>query len=306
MRPGRLYYGGPRPGPFSVPLKIALGSISAENLQARYCMRLLILVGVGFLGSGLWAQTSPSPYDAETIVRRSVEANAINYKSLPQLDYFKVERGEDGRTRTFEELMLFGSRYSRLLAIDGQPLSPERQRDERTKLSKAIQARMNESPAERKKRVATYKSERERDQLMLNEMANAFDFKLAEDERLGPWDVYVLKAKPRRGYKPPNTRAKVLTGMEGTLWIEKNTFQWVKVEAQVIRPVSIEGFLARVEKGTRFELTQMPVRENLWLPQHFSMSARARILFLFTKRDEEDESYYGYHPAAHTEPDSAP
>jgi len=30
--------------------------------------------------------------------------------------------------------------------------------------------------------------------------------------------------------------------MEGKLWIDEKTFQWVKVEATVIRPVSIEGF----------------------------------------------------------------
>jgi hypothetical protein len=41
----------------------------------------------------------------------------------------------------------------------------------------------------------------------------------------------------------------VLTGMEGKLWIDEKTFQWVKVEATVIRPVSIEGFLAEVEPG---------------------------------------------------------
>jgi hypothetical protein len=42
--------------------------------------------------------------------------------------------------------------------------------------------------------------------------------------------------------------------MEGTLWIDKKTFQWVKVEATVIRPVSIAGFLAQVQTGRRFEL----------------------------------------------------
>ena len=55
-------------------------------------------------------------------------------------------------------------------------------------------------------------------------------------------------------YEPPNNEAKVLTGMEGMLWIDKTTFQWVKVEATVIQPVSIAGFLAQVQPGTCFEL----------------------------------------------------
>lgn len=54
----------------------------------------------------------------------------------------------------------------------------------------------------------------------------------------------------------------MLRGMEGELWIDEATFQWVKVQARVIRPVSIEGFLARVEPGTRFELEKMPVADQ--------------------------------------------
>jgi hypothetical protein len=115
------------------------------------------------------------------------------------------------------------------------------------------------------------------------------------EQRLGAQDVYVLKATPRPGYKPPNTEAKVLTGMEGKLWIDKQTFQWVKVEATVIHPVSIGGFLAEVEAGTHFELEKMPVADSIWLPKHFAMKSRAKILFLFTRKSQSDETYSGYH-----------
>jgi hypothetical protein len=64
---------------------------------------------------------------------------------------------------------------------------------------------------------------------------------------MGPYNVYVLRATPRKGYQPPNMQSQALLGMEGQLWIDKKTFQWVKVTARVIRPVSIEGILAQVE-----------------------------------------------------------
>jgi len=54
-----------------------------------------------------------------------------------------------------------------------------------------------------------------------------------------------------------------------------------KSAGTVIRPVVIEGFLARVEPGTRFELEKMPVAGDIWLPSP----------------SEEDETYYGYHKA---------
>jgi len=64
-----------------------------------------------------------------------------------------------------------------------------------------------------------------------------------------------------------------------------------------MRPVSIEGFLARVEPGTRFQLEKAPVTTDVWLPKHFSMRARAKVLFLFRHNGEENETYFNYHKA---------
>ena len=71
-------------------------------------------------------------------------------------------------------------------------------------------------------------------------MTTAFDFGLVGKRVLNGHKVYVLKATPRKGYNPPDRDSEVLTGMQGTLWIDQQTFQWVKVEAHVIHPVRIE------------------------------------------------------------------
>jgi len=85
--------------------------------------------------------------------------------------------------------------------------------------------------------------------------------------------------------------------MRGTLWIDKDSFQWVKVAADVVHPVFIAGFLARVEPGTRFEVEKAPVADGVWLPTHFAMKSRANILFVLTHRENEDETYFDYHKA---------
>ena len=41
----------------------------------------------------------------------------------------------------------------------------------------------------------------------------------------------------------------------------------------------------------------MPVTNNIWLPEHFAMKSQARILFLFTQKSQDDETYFGYHTA---------
>jgi hypothetical protein len=88
--------------------------------------------------------------------------------------------------------------------------------------------------------------------------------------------------------------------MEGTLWIDRDTSQWVEVEAHVTRPVRIVGFLAEVEPGTHFELEKKPVagNENIRMAAQFSMKSRARVMLLFPHHAEEDDTFFDYHKPA--------
>lgn len=231
---------------------------------------------------------------AETIIQNSVQANARDWNADPEYSCFERDREPDGGTKTFEDLMISGSPYQRLVAVNGKPLSHERQEQERQKLQQAIATRQNESPQSRAARIAKFEKDRKRDRLLIEQLTEGFKFKLTGEQKLDGHDVYVLKATPRPGYQPPNMDTQVLKGMEGRLWIDKKTYQWVRVEARVIHPVSIEGFLAQVEPGTEFELEKKPVEDDIWLPKHYSMRAHAKIFFLFGHRSQDDETYYGY------------
>jgi hypothetical protein len=236
--------------------------------------------------------------DVATIIQRSVEVSNADWQAAPQYDHFERDRQPDGGTRTCEVMMIHGSDYQRLVAVNGQPLAPEDQAKEQQRLEQVIAQRQAESPSQRAQRIAKYERDRKRDHMLMEQLVVAFDFKLLGEQKLGPYDVYELQATPRRGYRPPNTETKVLTGMEGKLWIDKQTYQWVKVEAEVLHPVSIAGFLAQVQPGTRFELEKVPVDDGIWLPKHFSMKAHAKVLFFFSHRTQEDETYFDYHKAS--------
>jgi hypothetical protein len=125
-------------------------------------------------------------------------------------------------------------------------------------------------------------------------LTKAFDFKYTGTRKLRGFTVWQLKATPRPGYNPPNMHAQVLPGMQGELWIDQKTYQWVKVTARVIHPVSIEGFLARVEPGTRFELEMSPVEGDVWQSTHFSMKSQAKVLFVFSHNAQQDSTYFDY------------
>jgi hypothetical protein len=235
--------------------------------------------------------------DVETIISRSVAANERDWRSAANYDFVE-EDGTGDQSKTYEVHMILGSPYRKLVKVHGQDLSAEERQKEQQKMQDEVAHRRKESPSERQKRISQYEKERARDHLLLSQITKAFDFSLTGTRTVDGYRVYVLRATPRKGYMPPNREAEVLTGMEGELSIDTKTFQWVRVSAAVLRPVSIEGFLARVEPGTRFELENMPVAPGIWLPKHYSMRAQAKILSVINHESSDEERYFGYRKSA--------
>lgn len=234
--------------------------------------------------------------DVTTIIQKSVEANRRDFEAAPHFENKELSK-KPGSTKTYLDLMIEGTPYRRLIAVNGQPLSADQQKAEQEKEERERQKRKSESQDERKSRIAKYDRERRRDNEMMDQLTQAFDFKLTGKQRLRGFNVYVLKATPKPGYKPINMSSQVLPGMAGQLWIDQATYQWVKVMAQVIHPVSIEGFLAQVEPGTRFEVEKAPVGDGkVWQFSHFAVNSNAKVLFMFNHDSQEDDTYWDYRP----------
>jgi hypothetical protein len=235
--------------------------------------------------------------NVETIVQRSVEALKRDWVADRQFDYTERDQ-EKGGSKTYEVTMLFGSPYQRLIEVNGRPLGPSEKAQEQKKFEEAVRERRNETPEKRSERVSKFEAERNRDHTMMEQLTTAFDFQLLGSHKLKGHRVYVLGAKPRKGYHPPNRDSQVLTGMEGKLWIDRASYQWVRVEAQVMHPVRIEGIVAEVEPGTEFELEKMPVSGDVWLTTHFSMKSNAKVMLLLPHRTQEDITYSNYHKSS--------
>lgn len=237
--------------------------------------------------------------DVASIIQKSVEANDRDWSAAPQYDYFVRDRTPQGY-KTYKVTYVLGTPYQRLVEVNGKKLDAGEEAEQEKKYQQMLSQRRSESPEQKAQRIAKYNADRRRDYEMLQQLTKGFEFTLLGKQTINQREVYVLKATPRPGYQPPNRDTQVLPGMEGKLWIDASTFQWVKVEAHVIHPVSIEGFLAQVEPGTRFELEKTPVDvdKNIWLPQHYAMKASAKVFFLFPHHSQEEDTYFDYQRSA--------
>lgn len=234
--------------------------------------------------------------DASKIVERSVEVLKKDWDAEPQFNCSERDRDKNG-IRTYEDIMLDGSQYQKLVAVNDQQLDTHQQDEQQQKFQRAAAERHSESNSQKRRRIARYQADRKRERELITELSRAFTFTMVGTDKLDGHDVYLLSAEPRKGYRPPNSETRVLTGMRGKLWVEQSSFQWVKVEVEVVHPVSIGGFIARVEPGTRFEFEQVPVSGDIWLPSHFAVKSRSKVVFLFNHQTDEDDTYFNYHPA---------
>ncbi len=239
----------------------------------------------------------------EEIVRRSVERDQRNWELLREYTFLQeaVETGRDRaggvnkrESETREISILYGEPYDRLVRRNGKPLSENEEKKERDKLEKFTARRARETPAQREKRLADLRSEREKQRAFLKEVPEAFTFRLAGEETVDSRAVWVVEALPRPGYRPKERRAGVLSKMRGKLWIDKSGFEWVRAEADFIENARFGLVLFRLDKGSRVEFEQTRVNNEIWLPRRVRVRAEGRIGMLKKMRFEVDVEYSDY------------
>ena len=238
--------------------------------------------------------------NVQEIVRHAASAMQADWAAAPGFAFVQRDVTTSKGTTTSKMQQVFmieGSDYYMPIAVDDQPLSANQQKLELQRLRDEVERRSRETPEEAQRRAQRYRKTREQNGILIEQFTKAFNFALSGEGMVDRHDCYVLDAKPKPDYRPPNRTAKVLTGMQGRLWIDKDSFHWVKAEAEVLKPVSIFGLFARVLPGTRMELEMTPVNDSIWQVSRFAVDLRLAIFW--RKSVKETESIFsGYRPAA--------
>jgi len=238
--------------------------------------------------------------DVQDLVRRAGSTMQSDWAAAPGFAFIQrdVTTSKGMTTRkTHQVFSISGSDYYMPIAIDDEPLSADQQEAELQRLKQEVDRRSHETAKQAQRRSEQYSKAREQNGVLLLEFTKAFDFTLMGEEMTNGRATYVLYAMPRHGYEPPNRTAKILTGMHGRLWIDKESFHWIKGEAEVLRSVSIFGFLAKVLPGTRMELEMIPVTESVWLVSRFAADMKLSVFWRKSTKTTESK-FSDYRPAA--------
>jgi hypothetical protein len=253
---------------------------------------LLLLVSCfGIEGSRSLAANLPE------IVQQATAALNADWASDPLyacVERDEVQKGDKLTSKTFAVVMVDGSDYQLPLAVDDQPLPPDRQKAELIKFRKEVEHRKSESPSARRARINAWKKKRDENGELLLDFPTALTFQLMGEETRSGHPAYVLAANPKPGIVPSTRAAKVLAGMQGKAWVEKDTLHPMLVECTVVTPVPVYGPLASVLPGTEIEIKMTPVADSVWLIDEVSMRLNVAKLRMFKSTTVTRSTYSQY------------
>ena len=256
------------------------------------------VLAVAFVAAFSSAAQEPS-HDPLEIVRRSVERDWTDYESRKNYtyqertemrEYTRDGRRAKSRSETSDVMILGGRPYERLTARNDQPLTAEEARKQQQKLDRELAKRQQESPAERTR----YQKERAEDRAFIREIPDAFTFRLVETSAVSNQPAWVIEAQPKAGYRAVHSQAKNFAKVRAKIWIEQATYHWVRLDAEVLDPISAGFGLLRVAPGGTLHFEQTRVNDEIWLPSNIFVRFEARLALVKKLRDEFEARYSNY------------
>jgi hypothetical protein len=253
---------------------------------ARFALLLLCAAAV--------SSSATSPDDARAIVEKTVNRDQRNYRELQSWTYKVSDRIEkldsSGRTKSVETtldevLYLGGTPFVHALEKNGKPLPSREAAKEQAKLDKATADAGRLTEDQRRKREQETEARREKDREPLKYLPEAYAFRLLGEDVVDGRPAWRISAAPAPDYQ--GKYGFLLKNLAGTLWIDKEDFQFVKGDIHAIKGFSIGLFFASVAEGAHLYFDNMRLSDGIWVSRRAGFEGSARVLVRRIRQNEE-------------------
>jgi len=225
-----------------------------------------------------------APTDPETLIKavwenqKQLEAARKNYIFHRKEEEQEIDSQGRIKSREFKEYEVYyvGNRpIERLVGKDGKPLS------ERETRKQDEEVRKQEAKAREKAAKQESGEDPEKDAFTPTKFLAADRFYNLHRESYQGHEVYAMDFEPRPDFAPHSLLDKVLKSLGGTIWIDEQARQVVRLEARFLNSLKVGGgLLGSVQKGGNVVLEQRFVNNEIWMPSYDEVHLNARVFFL--------------------------
>jgi hypothetical protein len=265
------------------------GNAFASGLRRTLHVIALAIFAIG----GLTSQVAPAQVksggtvtaDSATPVSWVQTGVANELRMIDQAGNFPLRyrsRRVDAKADTTRDIIeAREGTVARMIERDGRPLTASEDALERQRLTALLN-----SPGEFARRRKHEAAARGYMMDMIRELPRAmiFTFDPGQPQRPGSSSPQVvINFTPNPHYKAPSMIATVLTGLEGRMWISRDSHCLTRIEVRVLRPVDIGwGMLARIYPGGTAELEQVDTGGDRWALSRVREDVTVREMMLRT------------------------
>jgi hypothetical protein len=195
-------------------------------------------------------------------------------EELHELD--KNGRVKKSIVNEYEDFYLGGQLVRRKVKKDGKPLDPEEQKKEDGRIEKRIRE-YEKKKGEEGQDAAKKKKER----IDVSTFLRMSNFNHPRWEEYRRHNVIVFDFAPNPDYRPQSKTEDLLHKLVGTLWVDDDARQVVRLEAHLSDAYKLGGgLLASIHKGASLVLEQAKMNDEVWLPSYVEMYFSARLLLV--------------------------
>ena len=203
----------------------------------------------------------------------------------------KVDSDGNVKSRELKDYDLFyigDDAALHLLAKDGKPLTGDEKKSEDDKFSKQYdklkkkQAELASDPKKQQKKA-------EEDEARISDFLRAERFTNPRRADFGGHESIAFDVSGDPNYKPQKRIDSIIQKLAGTMWVDEQAREVVRLEAHFAESVKIGGGLvASLSKGSNFVFEQQKINDEVWLPSYAEVHFSGRIVFVKLKQNFVD------------------
>jgi hypothetical protein len=202
-------------------------------------------------------------------------------------------------TSVYQISFFGGHQIQRLIEKNGQPLVPKARKKEDERIRKAIEK------YEREQRSGKQIERRKKAEVTIQDFLKADRFFHRRRETIDGRQVIAFDFEANPEFKAKTSVEKVAQSLAGTIWIDAEAHEVVRLEARFARSFKIGwGLVASVHRGTAVAFEQTLVHNQIWLPTFAQSHVSVRALFFHLRQNQIDR--YSDYRQFHVQSSSTP